>query len=110
MRMQRTRKRPIRANEEVIIAPEATELLFETEDVAELVAEVTGETVEVSAEEESVTFAVGDEEYIVEAEGDEEFVEASTLIPRNRRPVGASTRRPIARKSKTVRTFHPKFR
>ena len=65
-------KRKIMAEEEVQVAPEATDLLFEVEDVAELVAEVTGEEVEVTAEEEEVTFAVGEEEFVVQAEGDEE--------------------------------------
>lgn len=108
MRMQTTKKRPIRANEDVIIAPEATELLFEAEDVGELVAEVTGEIVEVSAEGDSVTFAVGEDEYVVEAEGTEEFVESATSISRSRRPVGASTKRSPSRKGRTVKSFHPR--
>ena len=45
------------------VDPEATDLLFETEDVAELVAEVTGEPVEVTVEDDSVKFAVGDDEF-----------------------------------------------
>ena len=79
---------------EVVIEPEATDLLFEAEDVAELVAEVTGMPVEVSVEEDSVTFAVGDDEFIVEAEGDEEILEAATnKVMRGKRTVSASTRR-----------------
>ena len=107
MRMQTTKKRPIRANEDVVVAPEATELLFEAEDVAELVAEVTGETVEVSAEGDSVTFAIGEDQYVVEAEGTEEFVESATSISRSKRPVGASTKRPLPGKGRTVKSFHP---
>ena len=96
----------------VEVAPEATELVFETEDVAQLVAEVTGEDVEVEADENSVVFTVGDFDYTVEPEGDEEILESSTKVlcgkksvrassrarrqgtrTRSRRPVGASTRR-----------------
>ena len=45
------------------VAPEAADLLFETEDVAELIAEVTGQPVEATAEDDgtAVTFAVGDD-------------------------------------------------
>ena len=85
----------------VEVAPEATDLLFEAEDVAELVAEVTGEVVEVTAEGDDVTFVVGEgetvEEYTVSAEGDEEILEASRRAFRGKRPVRAS-RRPMARR------------
>lgn len=80
-------------DEDVIVEPEATELLFETEDVAELVAETTGEPVEVSVEEDSVTFAVGDDEYTVEPEGDEEILESTRKPMARKRRVSASTRR-----------------
>lgn len=80
---------------ETDVAPEAAELLFQAEDVAELVAEVTGEVVEVEADDagEAVTFNVGEEAFTVEAEGTEETVESSTRMARSRRPVSASTRR-----------------
>ena len=78
------------------VDPEATYLLFEAEDVAELVAEVTGEPVEVTVEDDSVKFAVGDDEFLVEPEGDEEILEAVRL-PRKKRAVAASTRRPARR-------------
>lgn len=80
---------------ETDVAPEAAELLFQAEDVAELVAEVTGEVVEVEADDqgESVTFNVGDDAFTVEAEGDEEAVESCTRPARSKRPVAASTRR-----------------
>lgn len=80
---------------ETDVAPEAAELLFQAEDVAELVAEVTGEVVEVEADDqgEAVTFNVGDDAFTVEAEGDEEAVESSTRVSRFKRPVSASTRR-----------------
>ena len=100
------------AEDEIDVAPEATDLLFEAEDVAELVAEVTGQPVEVTAEGDAVTFAVGEgeaiDEYTVTAEGDEELVESSVSVrgkrsirasrrPMARRPVAAS-RKPIARR------------
>lgn len=103
----------------VEVAPEATELVFEAEDVAQLVAEVTGEDVEVEADENSVVFTVGNYDYTVEPEGTEEILEASTKVLRGkkpvrassrtrrpgvgtraRRPVGASTRRPAHKVSK----------
>lgn len=100
------------AEDEIEVAPEVTDLLFEAEDVAELVAEVTGQPVEVTAEGDAVTFAVGEgeavDEYTVTAEGDEELVESSVSVrgkksirasrrPMARRPVAAS-RKPIARR------------
>ena len=80
----------------VEVAPEATELVFEAEDVAQLVAEVTGEDVEVEADENSVVFTVGDYDYTVEPEGTEEILESSTKVLRGKKPVSASskTRRP----------------
>lgn len=83
----------------VEVAPEATDLLFEAEDVAELVAEVTGEAVEVTVEDDYVTFAVGDSEYTIESEGDEEILEASRKALKNKRRVSASTSRVGARKA-----------
>ena len=80
----------------VEVAPEATDLLFEAEDVAELVAEVTGEAVEVTVDDDAVTFAIGDDEFTVEAEGDEEILEASRKVLRGKRRVSASTSRRVA--------------
>lgn len=97
--------RPIRANEEmmgeVAVAPEATDLLFEAEDVAELVAEVTGQDVEVVAEEDTVVFTIGEDEFTVEAEGNEEILEARRMNVRGKKPVAASrkTNRRAIRKS-----------
>lgn len=102
---------------EITVAPEATELVFETEDVAQLVAEVTGEDVEVVADEDAVTFNVGDEDFIVEADGTEEILESSRRVFRGKRPVSAahrtnrrtsrpvsaSTRSAAARRNRTVR-------
>lgn len=84
---------------DVEVDPEATDLLFEAEDVAELVAEVTGQSVDVTVDDDAVTFAVGEDEYTVEAEGDEEILEASTKVLRNKRRVSASTQRRTAAKS-----------
>lgn len=111
-----TKRRNIRAeeeiNEEVIedvpaegaavdVAPEATDLLFEAEDVAELVAEVTGNEVAVTVDDDVVTFEVGDDVYTVEAEGDEEILEATRRPLRNKKSVKASKvmkRRPAKRR------------
>lgn len=78
------KNRSIRANEDVNVEETASDLLFEAEDVAELVAEVTGEPVEVSVDEDEVVFTVGEDEYTVTAEGDEEEVESS-IKPRGRK-------------------------
>lgn len=112
MMIQR-RSRRISASEDVDnqavggadVAPEATDLLFEAEDVAELVAEVTGEAVEVTAEDDQVTFSVGEDEYTVEAEGNEEILESVRRPMRGKRTVAASTRRNAAsaRAGRTVR-------
>lgn len=77
MYIQKSTRKPIRANDEAEVV-ETSDLLFEADDVADLVAEVTGEevTAEPAADGESVVFTVGDEEYTVEAEGGEEILEA----------------------------------
>lgn len=85
------------------ISEEVTNILFEAEDVAELVANVTGEDVgvEVSNDGETVEFNVGDETYSCTAESTDETVESASRINRGTRKVSASTnRRP---RSKTVR-------
>ena len=88
---------PIKAEAEVEVAPEATELLFETDDVAELISEVTGEDVSVEATEDSVEFTVGEDEvYTVEPEGDEEILEACRP---KKRAVKASTNRRVIKRS-----------
>lgn len=93
---------------EAVVEPEASDLLFEAEDVAELVAEITGEDVEVTADADSVVFAVGDDEYTVEAEGDEEVLEAVRRPLKNKKAVKAS-RKPVqatrqaTRKGRVVR-------
>lgn len=91
---KKANRRRIAAETEV--APEATDLLFEAGDVADLVAEVTGEDVEVEATEDAVEFTVGEETFVVEPEGDEEVLEASTRVNK-RKAVKASTR-PVGRR------------
>ena len=67
--------------DEITVDEAATELLFETEDVAELVAEIAGEPVDVTVEDDgTVKFAVGEDEFTVSPEGDEELLEASTKV------------------------------
>lgn len=63
---------------DVSVDPEATDLLFEAEDVAQLVAEVTGEEVEVTIDDEAdnVSFAVGEDVYTVEPDEDVDVLES----------------------------------
>jgi hypothetical protein len=77
---------------EVNVEEAATELLFEAEDVAELVSEVSGQPVDVTVDDDEVTFAVGDDEYTVTPEGDEEVVEQSRRMRKGARRVSASRR------------------
>lgn len=100
----KARRRAIRANEEmeeevdvdveeggaVDIAPEASDLLFEADDVAELLAEVTGEDVSIEADEDQVIFGIGDDEFTIEAEGDEEILENTRKPLRGKASVRAS--------------------
>lgn len=85
----------------VEVAPEATDLLFEAEDVAELVAEVTGEAVEVATDADEVIFTVGDTDFAVSPEGDEEVLEASTKVI-GKKAVKASQGRAVKRPAKQV--------
>ena len=98
----RIMRKAVRASEDVDVAPEATDLLFEAEDVAQLVAEVTGEEVAVEAEGDVVEFTVGEDDvYVVEAEGDEEILESVNLAKgRRNKAVRASrkVRKPAARR------------
>ena len=80
-------------NVDTNVDPEASDLLFEAEDVAELVAEVTGQPVDVTADEDTVTFAVGEDEYTVQAEGDEEILEATRRPLKRKNTVAASSRK-----------------
>lgn len=97
MRTTRSKVRTKRIMSDTDVAPEAADLLFEAEDVAELIAEVTGEDVNVEADETAVTFEVAGETYTCEAEEDDEVVESSTRMRRGSRRISASTRRPMRR-------------
>ena len=87
---------------EAEVAPEATELLFETEDVAQLLTEVTDEdvTVDVDDDTDEIVFTVADEEYTVAPDGEEELLEASTRIMGKKRVSAASKlrKRPMRRR------------
>ena len=105
-------KRPVRASatarriraDEDIMAPEmeapaevtvdevASTLLFEAEEVAELVSEVTGAPVDVTVDDDEVEFTIGDDVYTITPEGDEEVVEESTRLRKGARRVAASRR------------------
>ena len=85
---------------EVTVEDDASELLFEAEDVAELVSEISGQPVDVTVDEDEVTFTVGEDTYTVTPEGDEEVVEDSRKVRRSVRSVraGRAMRRPMARR------------
>lgn len=89
---------------ETEIADEAAELLFEVEEVAELISNVTGEDVEVTTDGDTAEFAVGDEVFTVEAEGTEEVLESSR-IRKSAKRVSASARakRPMGRTVRKIR-------
>lgn len=89
MKIQKTRR--VMADTEV--AEEAEDLLFEAEDVADILSQATGEDVDVTAEGATVTFDVGEESFTCEADSDSaDVVETSTRANRRRR-VSASTNR-----------------
>ena len=88
---------------EVEVEPEAYGLLFEAEDVAELVAEITETPVEVTVDDDAVTFAVGEDEFTVTPEGDEEILEAVRRPLRNKRAIRASEIRRAPRAARSVR-------
>lgn len=115
MYIQRKRNgRRVMASEEageVFVEPEVTDLLFETEDVADILAEATGEDVAVTSdpESEAVTFDVGGEEFEVTPEGDEEILESRNVrgrrVAASRRPsrqAVRSSRRTTARPTNRV--------
>lgn len=104
------RNRRVRANEEVEeieevggvnVAEEASDLLFEAEDVGQLLAEVTGQDVAVTADDDVVTFEIGEDVYTAEAEGSEEILESTRIKSNGRNAVRASRR--VARRSRTRR-------
>lgn len=82
------------------------EILFEAADVAEVLAEVTGEPVDYTVDDETteVTFTVGDDEITVTPEGDEEVVEESTRVRGRKIAASQKLARP-ARKVAASRTI-----
>lgn len=86
--------------EEVEVAPEAAEMMFEAEDVAELLAEVTGRevTVDVTDDATACTIEVGEDVFEIDASDaevlyDEEAAPAPVAESRRlraRKPVAAS--------------------
>lgn len=82
----------------VSVDEEATDLLFETDDVAQLVAEVTGEDVQVTTDPETdaVVFGIGQDEFTVTPEGDEEILEARRM-----------PKKPAVKASTRTKTFSP---
>lgn len=82
----------------VSVDEEATDLLFETDDVAQLVAEVTGEDVQVTTDPETdaVVFGIGQDEFTVTPEGNEEILEARRM-----------PKKPAVKASTRTRTFSP---
>lgn len=94
--------------EESMDAP--TELLFEATDVADLIAEITGEEVEMDMDDDVVVYRVGEDEYTIEPEGDEEILEAvrkpfknRRTVAANRRPATPAKKKPVAASKKSVR-------
>lgn len=84
--------------DDVSVESSAEGLLFEVQDVAQVIAEITGQDVEVSTDDETdeVEFAVGDEVYTITPDGDEEEVVSSRQI--SKRPIRASRARRGARR------------
>ena len=89
---------------EVTVDEAATELLFEAEDVAELVSEVSGLPVDVTVDEDEVTFTVGEDTYTVTPEGDEEIVEESTRVRARRIAASRRAARPQRRVTASRKT------
>lgn len=88
--------------EETFEEERPTELLFEATDVADLLAEISGEEVEMEMDEDVVIFHVGDTDYTIEPEGDEEILEAVRKPFAKKAPVAASktTRKPAPKATK----------
>ena len=103
-RMPSNARRPIKAEE--IMDQDTSELLFEATDVADLLAEITGEDVDMDMDDDVVVFTIGEDEYTIEPEGDEEVLESVRRPMRRMRPVKAgrgpsrtAQRKPAARPS-----------
>ena len=100
-------RRPIKAEDELMddmpVVEDAGELLFEATDVADLLAEVTGEDVNMDMDDDVVVFTIGEDEYTVEPEGDEEVLEATRRPLRGKKPVAANKRTAPARRPAPTR-------
>lgn len=82
----------------VDIDPDAFELLFETADVAELLAEATGAEVVVEENDGVVNFEIGDEIFTITPDGDEEEVmEAISALSRNKVTASRKAQKPRSR-------------
>lgn len=101
------RRRRVMADEDILVDDQTLmddpiedevvdgEILFEVEDVAELLEEVTETPVDAETTDDGeVIFTVGEDEYTVTPDGDEEILE-SRRIARGRRAVRASTNRRV---------------
>lgn len=112
MRIKVNRNSRITANEdvEVVVAPEVYETVFEAEDVAELIAEVTGEDVAVDTQDESgiVEFTIGDSTYTVEPDEDDEILEATVRrnVKYDRAALKGCDKVKSARRPKAVRKIY----
>lgn len=96
-RMPSNARRPIKAEEEMIddseiMDKDTSELLFEATDVADLLAEISGEDVEMDMDDDVVVFTIGEDEYTIEPEGDEEVLESVRRPMRRMRSVKAGSR------------------
>lgn len=91
------RPRTKRVVAETEIDESATDLLFEVEDVAQLIAEVTGEDVAVEADGTAVTFDVAGDTFTCEADEETETVESSRKVV-GRKPVSAGKTIPASRR------------
>lgn len=67
--------------DDVDVEPAAAEMLFEAEDVADILAEVTGQpiTVEVADDASQCVIGVGEDEFTIDAEDAEEINEAEPV-------------------------------
>lgn len=68
--------------DDVDVEPAAAEMLFEAEDVADILAEVTGQpiTVEVADDASQCVIGVGDDEFTIDAEDAEEINEGEPAL------------------------------
>lgn len=92
---------------DVSVDPEATDLLFEAEDVAQLVAEVTGEDVEVTIDDEAdnVSFAVGEDIYTVEPDEDVDVLESCKTPKKSSVKASRATRRQTPARRRNTRVI-----